>query len=39
MGGNGIRKTELVCCRKIVHQNSNLIAPRDSVDDRRCNRV
>jgi hypothetical protein len=35
MGGNGIRKTELVCCRETVHQNSNLIAPRDGVDDRR----
>ena len=35
MGGNGIRKTELVCCRETVYQNSNLIAPRDCVDDRR----
>ena len=34
MGWNGIRKTELVCCCETVHQNSNLIAPRDGVDDR-----
>jgi hypothetical protein len=35
MGGNGIGKTELVCRRETDHQNSDLIAPRDGVDDRR----
>jgi len=34
MGGNGIRKTELVCCGEAIHENSNLIAARDGVDDR-----
>ena len=34
MGGSGIGKAELVCCREAVHENSNLIAPRDGVDDR-----